>query len=133
MEDWKQRIHDVLGDDNERSFRNSMRWRTHLLGVLPLPIRVTGIEDFSWEEPYIFGGWDQQEYEKLKKTRPSYTDVFQLLDIQEPKGYNDLIAKLRRVSDGKVFYLGLSWLRTEHKIDPMYMELHNYSVWHCNY
>jgi hypothetical protein len=34
---------------------------------LDLLVKLTGIEDFSWEEFYIFGPGDKNEYEKLKK------------------------------------------------------------------
>ena len=133
MEDWQQRIHDVLGDDDKRCPRNSKRWRVHLMKALPLPIRVTGIEDFPWEEPYVFGGWDKREYAELKKTQPSYTDTFDLLDIGGPEEHDDLVATVRRTSDGKTFQVGLSFLRTESKEDPLYSSVNDYSVWHCNY
>ena len=133
MEAWEQRIHNVLGDDAERCARNAERWRRYLLDHIPLPIRVTGIEDFPWEEPYIFGVWDEEEYAELKKTRPSYTDTFELVDIGGPEAYDDLVACIKRESDGKKFYIGLSWLRTVKKDDPLYTTLHDYSVWLCNY
>jgi hypothetical protein len=133
MKDWQKRVHDALGDDNERCARNAKRWRGHLLSSLPLPIRVTGIEDFPWEEPYVFGGWDKGEYARLKKTQPSYTDTFDLVDIQGPEEHDDLVARVRRVADRRVFHIGLSWLRTESKDDPLYNKLNDYSVWHCNY
>ncbi|MFC1765489.1 hypothetical protein ACFL6U_25885 [Planctomycetota bacterium] len=133
MDKWQQRIQDVLGQDDARCARNSQRWRTHLRKRLSLPIRVTGIEDFPWEEPYVFGGWSNREYEELKKTRPSYTDTFELLDIGEPQEHDDLDAQIKRISDGKVFHVGLSWLRTADKGDPLYTTLNDYSVWHCNY
>ncbi len=81
MDGWQQRIRGVVGEDDERCARNSQRWRSHLLKHLPLPIRVTGIEDFPWEELYVLGGWDKGEYEELKKTQtelafenPLFTD-----------------------------------------------------------
>ena len=66
-----KRIHAILGDDSKRTIRNAERYRSYLLEHLALPILVTGMEDFPWEEPYVFGGWDQREYEELKKTNPS--------------------------------------------------------------
>ena len=133
MDMWQQRFRDILGEDDARCARNSLRWRAYLLKHLSLPILVTGIEDFPWEEPYVFGGWSQREYEELKKTQPSYTDTFELIDIDEPQAYDDLDAQVKRISDGKVFKIGLSWLRTADKDDPLYNTLNDYSVWHCNY
>ena len=66
----EKRIHAILGDDNERTMQNASRYQSHLLKNLSLPVIVTGTEDFPWEEPYVFGGWSQREYEKLKKTNP---------------------------------------------------------------
>lgn len=43
------------------------------------------------------------------------------------------VAKVRRMKDRRVFYIGLSFLRTERKEDPLYHVLNDYSVWHCNY
>jgi len=46
MDKSKQRIHAVLGDDNERTPKNARRYLVHLKKHLSLPLRVTGIEDF---------------------------------------------------------------------------------------
>ena len=103
MDKWQQRVRDILGEDDARCVRNSQRWRTYLLKRLALPIRVTGIEDFPWEEPYVFGGWSKSEYEELKKTQPSYTDTFELIDIGELQEHDDLDSQVKRISEGKVF------------------------------
>ena len=57
MDKSEQRIHAVLGDDNERTPKNARRYLVHLKEHLSLPLRVTGVEDFPWEEPYVLGGW----------------------------------------------------------------------------
>jgi hypothetical protein len=132
MDKSEQRIHSVLGDDNERTPRNARRYLVHLKKHLSLPLRVTGIEDFLWEEPYVFGYRDRNRYEEMKKTNPSYTDEFDLIDILDPE-FDDLIAKIRRVSDGKTFQMGLSWLRCVDKKSPDYVTLNDYSVWYVNY
>ena len=62
MDKSEQRIHAVLGDDNERTPKNARNYLVHLKKHLSLPLRVTGIEDFPWEEPYVLGGWDRNEY-----------------------------------------------------------------------
>src|SRR4028118_1113136 len=58
-------------------------------------IILTGREDFTWEEKYLFGGWSKREYEELKKTQASYTDKFEFMesleDIDEMYG---LLAKV---------------------------------------
>lgn len=128
-----KRIHDILGDDNNRTMENAIRYRSYLLKNLSLPIIVTGTEDFPWEEPYVIGGWDQQEYEKLKKTNPSYTDSFELQKLDPPDEYEDIVAKVKRLSDGRVFRIGLSWLRSIDDKSDAYILLDDYGVWHTNY
>ena len=128
-----KRIHAILGDDNERTIQNASRYLSHLLKNLALPVIVTGIEDFSWEEPYVLGGWDKREYEKLKKTNPSYTDTFELQALEHPKGHADIMTKVNRLSDGRVFEIGLSWLCCKDKKNHEYTLLADYGVWHTNY
>jgi hypothetical protein len=57
MDKSEQRIHAVLGEDNERTPKNARRYLVHIKKHLSLPLRVTGIEDFPWEESYVLGGW----------------------------------------------------------------------------
>ena len=131
MKNWEKRIQAVLGSDYQRNRVNANRYLTSLKKHLRLPVRVTGIEDFPWEEPYVIGGWDQREYEELKKTKPSYTDKFDLLEILKP-ARDDLIAKIRRLSDKKIFQIELSWLRCVDKRSPEYVILDDYSIWYVN-
>jgi len=133
MNAYEKRIHAILGDDNERTMKTASRYRSYLLKNLSLPITVTGTEDFPWEEPYIIGGWDKREYEWLKKTNPSYTDTFELQGLGPPNGYEDITAKVKRVSDGRVFEIGLSWLRCDDKKSGEYTLLKDYGIWHTNY
>ena len=128
-----KRIRSVLGNDNARTMRNATRYRDYLLKRLSLPIIVIGIEDFPWEEPYVFGGWDKREYEELKKTNPAHTDTFEILALQPPNEHEDVVAKVKRVSDGKVFEIGLSWLCCEDEDSKAYTLLDDYCVWHTNY
>ncbi len=117
MDDWQDKIEELLGEDTDRCARNAERWRVHLLECLALPLRVTGNEDFPWEEPYVFGGWSKRKYAELKKTRPSYTDILDLIDIEDPDDHDDLTARVKRVKDQKIFHIGLSWLTTKRKPD----------------
>ena len=128
-----KRIHAILGDDNDRTMENATRYRSYLQKNLSLPIIVTGREDFPWEERYVIGGWDQREYEKLKKTNPSYTDTFELQTLGPPNEHEDIIAKVKRPSDGRVFEIGLSWLCCDDDKSDAYTLLDDYGVWHTNY
>ncbi len=39
-------------------------------------------EDFQWEEFYVVGPGAKNQYEKLKRTQPSYKDRYDLLCIE---------------------------------------------------
>ncbi len=133
MDEDDKRIHAILGDDKARTMRNAERYRQHLLKHLAFPIRATGMEDFPWEEPYVLGGWDQVEYEALKDIYPSYTDIFEIKSLAPPNQYEDVVAKVRRLSDGKRFEIGLSWLTCEEEDDNTCTLLEDYGIWHTNY
>jgi hypothetical protein len=97
--------------DHGRSLETLKHYKKYLEDHLTLPVRVTGAEDFPWEEFYVLGPGDKQEYEELKKTRPSYTDTFDLLKIE--KQYEDfygLFASVRRLADKKRFSIPLEQL-----------------------
>jgi hypothetical protein len=133
MEDWEQRIEKILGADFGRSFEDAERYLAYLKKSLVLPLRVTGREDFPWEGPYVIGGGREREYAAKKKNNPSYTDSFDLLDLLPPNEDEDVTAKIKRVSDGKVFSIGLSWLTTEKEEGPDFELLDDYATWHANY
>ncbi len=87
-------------------------------------IYVVNVEDFQWEEPYVLGVYDQAGYRRLRKTQPSYRDVFVLESIEaEADGewamfQEDLGGNVRRKSDGRRFLLGLSELRAVDETTP---------------
>jgi len=133
VEDWELRIHEILGEDSERSEENAMRFSSHLTGNLRLPVKVTGREDFPWEEPYVLGGWSRTEYARLKKDNPSFTDSFELLELLPSAENDDVQAKIKRISDRKVFTIGLSWLQAEDESSKKFTLLDDYGMWHANY
>ena len=128
----------IIGDA-DRSWNDTLDiFFRHLKASLALPCEVTGTEDFQWEERYVIGGWDPREYRRLKKTQPSYTDLFQLLDIKrdgDPEWMmfgNDIVARVRRASDGKEFDLGLTELEATDRKSANYQLLCDYSIWFVN-
>jgi len=109
-------------------------YKEYLDQNLSYPIELTGIEDFSWEEFYLLGPGSQKEYEKLKKSNPSYTDTFILEKIGEQYDeYNGLIVKVIRATDNKRFQIPLCDLKSTNKRSRNYKLLDDYSVWIVNY
>ena len=131
---YDKRIKNILGETCSRNQQNSLRYLDYLKSVVKFPCQLTGIEDFPWEEPYVLGGWDEDEYEELKKENPSYTDVFNLVELLEPDiEFDDIVAKLKRSTDLQIFEVGLSWLQCFDSDDVNYQLIDDYSVWHVNY
>jgi hypothetical protein len=129
------RIAKVFGSDEEPEVngKNLQVYRDYLLSRVDRKEILTGREDFLWEEFYLIGPGDKEEYEELKKKRASYTDTFELLDIPKKTiGEHDLIAKVRRLSDGIKFEIGLSWLTTKKKRTATYQLLDDFATWVVN-
>jgi hypothetical protein len=129
----------ILGDAVQGTQEDAMGvFFKYLKATLQLPCEVTGTEDFRWEEPYVIGGWSQTEYKRLKKTQPSYTDKYELLDIGHDEYSEwmmfseDIIAHVRRKSDGKECDLGLAELRVTDKKSPNFQLIDDYAVWLVN-
>ncbi len=108
-------------------------YRAYLLQHFAKDEVLTGREDFLWEEFFVFGPGDKKEYEELKKSRASYTDTFTLIDIpKKTMGDNDLIAGVKRLSDGKKFEIGLSWLTVKKKKTNTWQMLDDFATWIVN-
>ena len=134
-EEQEKRIASILGSNDVPSVnRKTLRmFRDYLKKNLELPCLLTGIEDFPWEERFVFGFGDKAEYERLKKTRPSYTDTFELLNIDEADPDDGIVAVVQRTSDRKEFSLPLADLEARVKESKNYQLLDDYSVWFVNY
>lgn len=135
-----KRIKAILGNFEDMDFDETIHiFYQHLKTNLLLPCEVTGIEDFRWEEFYVFGPGNQKEYDKLKKAQPSYTDRYELLGIDRDVQSewmlfwdDDIGARVRRISDGKKFVLGLAELKAVDKKSQNYQLLDDFSVWLVN-
>src|SRR6266446_7759747 len=78
-----QRIANVFGtqDVPDVDTETLEQYLAHLTQHLALPCQLTGIEDFDWEEYYVIGPGSKAEHERLRKTRPSYMDTYELLSF----------------------------------------------------
>lgn len=121
-------------DDISRRSETLVFYKSYLEANLKFPVRITGNESFDWEECYIIGMGSNREYEKLKKTRPSYTDIFSMsrIDSYYDEDYG-LFAKVTRLSDKKRFQLPLVDMKAVEKKSPEYQLLEDYSIWFINY
>jgi len=134
IEKQEARISAILATKNLAVTKAKMKaYLRYLKAHLELPVKVKGIDDFEWEEYYVFGPGSQREYEQLKKTNPSYTDAFHLRGlVEEVEAWEGILAKCVRLSDKKRFTLPLADLRATDKSSKNYELLDDYSVWFVN-
>ena len=137
FKDAYKRIEEILGGkfiDISRRKETLLYYRTYLEKELKFPVEVCGREDFSWEEFYLFGPGDKQEYEALKRTRASYTDILRMTRLS---GHYEvdrgLFAHFTRITDRKRFELPLEDFRAVNKKSTEAQLLEDYSIWFVNY
>jgi len=94
---------------------------------------MTGSDDFRWEEFYVLGPGDKREYEKLKKTRPSYTDEYEILTLDNYDLDCGIFVNVRRISDNKRFILPLADLKALDETSENFTLFDDYSMWFVNY
>ena len=134
----QRRIVAILNVEDEDeawvTYENLKRFLDYLKDNLELPCLLTGMEDFPWGEKYVFGYGDKDEYEKLKRTNPSYTDTFKLLEFEELRpNEGQIFVKVERVADRKKFSLPLDDLEASKRRSKNYQILEDYAAWWVNY
>ncbi len=134
-EEFETRIEKILeSKDFEVDHANLSRYLKYLKKQIKKPCYLTGNEEFLWEEDYLFGEGSQSKYEKLKKTQPSYTDVFMLSKFGETFSEVDgLLVEVQRVSDQKTFVLPLADLEVTDENSQNYELVEDYLMWFLNY
>ena len=137
----EKRIAEVFGGNEVPSISNDTlaTYLDYLKKNVELPCRITGIEDmgyFGWEEYYTFGPGSKKEHKRLRKTRASFMDTFELLDFNEDLDdvYEaGILVNVKRVSDKRKFVIPLADLEAEDKESRNYQLLNDYVVWFINY
>jgi len=137
-DDQIKRIQNILEVKNEEEMTvdedNLTKYYKYLNSNIDFSVSVTGIEDFHWEEYYVFGPGDQGEYKKLKKTHPSYTDKYKIIDLDDDLDWEEgILVNVKRISDNKKFTLPLADLESDDENSTNYQILDDYSVWFVNY
>jgi len=131
----EKRIIVILGTKKLDVTRKTLStYLKYLKNHIEIPCQLTGIEDFEWEEAYVFGFGSKREYQELRKTQPSYTDKFNLIDFIDDidDEYDGIFVNVQRLSDKKQFTLPLADLRSTDRKSKNYQLLNDYSVWFVN-
>ena len=98
----EQRIVTIFGTQEvpEVDTETLEHYLDHLQQHLALPCQLTGSEDFDWEEYYVIGPGSKAEHERLRKTRPSYMDTYELRRLEEDVDLDEgILVHVRGVSD----------------------------------
>ncbi|CBN55614.1 MULTISPECIES: hypothetical protein [Kamptonema] len=135
LDEFEHKIQKILNVKNiDVSEKTLKKYLEFLKKNIKMPCNLTGQEEFVWEEEFVFGRGNKKEYEKLKKIRPSYSDVFKLLRfedlISEEVG---ILVEVQRVSDGKNFTLPVADLEATEEDSPNRDLLDDYAIWFFNY
>ena len=138
MDQQMKRVQAILKVTDEEDMvvndENLEKYFQYLNKNIAFPCIVTGIEDFRWEEFYVLGPGDKDEYEELKKTQPSYTDHYRILSFDDHYDEdNGILANVSRISDKGKFTLPLEDLEAVDRTSINYQILDDYSVWFVNY
>ena len=82
----------------------------------------------------MIGNGSQKEHERLRKTKPSYLDTYELSEwetsVQEDPS---LVVYVKRTSDRKKFFLLLDELKAVDESSKNYQLLDDYAVWRANW
>ena len=136
LDQLKQRIADIFAMKDVPSVDTDTleRYLEYLKQHLEFPCQLTGIEDFAWEEYYVIGPGSQKEHERLRKTRPSYMDTYDLLSFDDGVDPNSgIFVNVQRVSDKKKFFLPLADLEATEQQSKNYELLDDYVTWFVNW
>lgn len=132
---FEQKLEEVLGTTTFKvNQTNLKKYLKYLKKNLAIPCLVTGVEEFEWEEYYTVGPGSQKEYQKLKKTQPSYTDEFNILKLDNKLDVeHGILAVLERTTDNLKFTLPLAKLEgvAEDSVDAKLLQY--YGIWFFTY
>jgi Calcium binding len=118
----------------EVGVQNTLKYLEYLKQNTIVPCRVTGREEFRWEEEYLSDFGNKKEYEKLKKTQPSYTEIFQILGLRDSVSKQDgVMVDVQRLTDKQTFILPLISLEPIDKSSPNNQLLEDYTLWFINF
>lgn len=133
-DDRERRIEKILGPDNLTvSLRSLALYRDYLRKHIEMPCIMTGIEGFPWDEKYVFGYANEEEYETLKKDRPSPADIYELKRFEDLLDEDaGILVKIKRVKDNRRFIIDLAWLKAVDESSGNHMLLDDYSAWFGN-
>ena len=108
----------------------------YLDNTLEKGLQLTGRESmgyFEWEGCFEWADSEPREYKRLKKMKASYTDRYEFSSLILNISSENIIAKVVRVSDQKIFDIPLEDLEVCNKANSLMDILEDYSYWYVNF
>lgn len=127
-----EEIEDIDNEAFDATEKSLSEFLIYLKSHIKLPCQLMSIKHFQWEDHYFFGTGTKTEYKELKKTRPSHTDIFNLVSFYGSDPDVGILVDVRRVSDNMEFTLPLVELEVVDKDSLDYQLVDDYSVWFKN-
>lgn len=135
LQAFETRLREILGPHiNARPEKQIGCFLKYLKKTIVDPCHLTGVDEFEWEEKYLFGSGRQSQYEKLKQNNPSHTDIFLLLRFLDRIDEEDgILVAVKREGDGQQFTLPLIELEVTDPDSRNSQLIEDYSLWFLNY
>jgi len=135
LKELEEKVKKILGNNRIKVNQKTLnKYFKYLTENLELPCYLSGAEEFFWEEEYLYGPGNAKDYEELKKTNPSYTDIFALENFQPKFDEMDgIMVDVKRVSDNRQFTLPLAELEVSDEDSPNHSLIEDYLAWFITY
>jgi hypothetical protein len=134
LKEFERKLSQILNPNNDVGVKNFLKYLEYLQQNMIIPCNVTGREEFRWEQEYLSGSGKKKEYEKLKKTQPSSTQIFQIVRVRDSVSKNDgIMVDVQRLTDKQTFILPLVDLKAIDARSPNNQLLEDYTLWFINY
>jgi hypothetical protein len=127
-----QRIADIFGTEDvpDVDTETLKRYLAYIKQHLETPCQVSGIESFEWEEYYMYDDGSEKEHKRLRQTRPSCLDKYELLNFDDNLDPEDgILVNVKRLSDKKTFVLPLAKLEATKRKSVNRQLLDDYAIW----
>ncbi|HAO13749.1 MAG TPA: hypothetical protein DCQ51_21930 [Planktothrix sp. UBA8407] len=135
LKELEEKVKKILGNNRIKVNQKTLnKYFKYLTENLELPCYLSGAEEFFWEEEYLYGPGNAKDYEELKKTNPSYTDIFALENFQPKFDEMDgIMVDVKRVSDNRQFTLPLAELEVSDEDSANHSLIEDYLAWFITY
>ncbi|HBK96530.1 MAG TPA: hypothetical protein DD001_03970 [Microcoleaceae bacterium UBA10368] len=135
LKEFERKLSQIINPNTlDVGVKNFLKYLEYLKQNMIVPSQVTGREEFRWEQEYLSSPGKKKEYETLKKTQPSSTEIFQIVRLRDSVFQHDgIMVDVQRLTDKQTFILPLVDLKAIDCSSPNHQLLEDYTLWFINY